>query len=42
MRYEAARQRALELMTHAKAHGGRNWTREELYAERIDRYGQRG
>ena len=41
-RYEAARQRAIELMTNAKSHGGRNWTREELYAERIDRYGRRG
>jgi hypothetical protein len=38
-RYEAARRRALELMDRAKPHGGRNWTREDLYAERLDRYG---
>jgi len=41
-RYEAARQRAIELMADAGPHGGRNWTREDLYAERIDRYGRRG
>lgn len=41
-RYEAARQRAIELMDQTKPHGGRNWTRDELYAERLDRYGQRG
>ena len=41
-RYEAARQRAVELMDQAKPHGGRNWTRDELYAERLDRYGRRG
>lgn len=38
-RYEAARQRAIELMDQATPHGGRNWTREGLYAERLDRYG---
>ncbi len=38
-RYEAARQRAIELMNQATPHGGRNWTRENLYAERLDRYG---
>ncbi len=38
-RYEAARRRAIELMDRAKPHGGRNWTREDLYAERLDRYG---
>jgi len=41
-RYEAARQRAVELMDQVKPHGGRNWTRDELYAERLDRYGRRG
>ena len=41
-RYEAAHQRAIELMDQPKPHGGRNWTREDLYAERLDRYGQRG
>lgn len=39
-RYEAARKRAIELMDQATAHGGRNWTRDELYAERLDRRGQ--
>ena len=37
-RYEAARQRAVDLMNQARPHGGRNWTREDLYAERLDRY----
>ena len=41
-RYEAARQRAIELMDRATPHGGRDWTREDLYAERLDRYGRRG
>jgi predicted transcriptional regulator len=41
-RYEAAHQRVIELMDRASPHGGRDWTREELYAERLDRYGQRG
>ena len=41
-RYEAARRRAVELMDQATLHGGRNWTREDLYAERLDRYGRRG
>jgi hypothetical protein len=40
-RYEAAHRRAVELMVRAKPHGGRNWTRQELYAERMDRYGRR-
>lgn len=38
-RYEAARQRAIELMDQATPHGGRNWTREDLYTARLDRYG---
>ncbi len=38
-RYEAARQRAMELMDQATPHGGRNWAREDLYAERLARYG---
>ena len=41
-RYEAARQRAIELMDRATPHGGRDWTREDLYAGRLDRYGRRG
>lgn len=40
-RYDAARQRAMELMEQAGSHGGRRWTREDLYAERLDRYGRR-
>ena len=40
-RYEQARRRALELMDEAGPHGGRNWTREELYAERVDGLGRR-
>lgn len=39
-RYESARARASELMARARPHGGRKWTREELYAERLDRHGQ--
>ncbi|HUG47010.1 MAG TPA: DUF6364 family protein [Candidatus Limnocylindria bacterium] len=41
-RYEAARRRAIELMDRATPHGGRNWTRDDLYAERLDRFGRRG
>lgn len=37
-RYEDARQRALELMAAAKPRGGRTWTRDDIYAERLDRY----
>lgn len=37
-RYEAAHRRAMELMDRATAHGGRNWTREDLHAERVARY----
>ena len=41
-RYEVARRRALELMDTATPHGGRNWTREGIYSERLDRYGRVG
>ncbi len=41
-RHEASRQRAIELMDQAKPHGGRNWTREELYAGRLERHSRRG
>ncbi|MGK2851998.1 MAG: DUF6364 family protein [Candidatus Limnocylindrales bacterium] len=34
-RYEAAERRAIELLGHPKARGGRPWTRDELYADRI-------
>lgn len=36
-RYEAARERAVQLMRTAKPRGGWSWTREDLYAERLDR-----
>jgi hypothetical protein len=36
-RYEAARQRALELLASAKPRGGRTWTRDDLYADRLER-----
>ena len=39
-RYEQARQRAIELMAQAQPRGGRNWTREDLYAERLERRGK--
>ncbi len=39
-RYQEAQRRALELMDQAGAHGCRNWTREDIYAERLDRYGR--
>jgi Family of unknown function (DUF6364) len=39
-RYEAAQRRALELMARATRRGGRGWTRDEIYAERLDRYGR--
>lgn len=39
-RYEAAHHRALELMRNAKPLGGRNWTRDDIYTERIDRFGR--
>ncbi len=38
-RYEAARARALELLDRPYAMGQRTWTRDDLYAERLDRYG---
>jgi plasmid stability protein len=40
-RYEAAMQRAFELMARAAPRGGASWTRDELYAERLDRHGSR-
>ena len=39
-RYEEARRRAMTLMERATPHGGRRWTRDELYAERLDRRGR--
>ncbi len=37
-RYEDARRRAIELMAAAKPRGGRSWTRDDIYTERLDRY----
>jgi deoxyribodipyrimidine photolyase-like uncharacterized protein len=39
-RYERARERAEALMANAKPRGGRRWTRDDIYAERLDRYGR--
>jgi hypothetical protein len=39
-RYERARERAEALMASAKPRGGRRWTRDDIYAERLDRYGR--
>lgn len=36
-RYEDARRRAVELMAAAKPRGGRTWTRDDIYADRLDR-----
>ena len=38
--YEQARKYALQLMDDATDRGGWKWNREEIYAERLDRYGQ--
>lgn len=38
-RYVSARESALEMMTAAVDRGGRRWTRGDLHAPRIDRYG---
>lgn len=39
-RYEEAHRRALESMAGATSGGGRNWTRDDIYAERLDRHGR--
>jgi hypothetical protein len=38
-RYISARKSALEMMSAATDHGGRSWTREQLYGHRLDWYG---
>jgi predicted transcriptional regulator len=38
-RYASARESALALMSAATDRGGRRWNREELYEERLGRYG---
>ena len=39
-RLEDARRRAVELMAAAKPGGGRIWARDDIYAERLDRFGR--
>ncbi len=39
-RYEDASRRARDLMARAAPRGGRSWTRDDLYADRLDRYGR--
>jgi len=39
-RYELARQRVEALMAGSKPRGGRRWKRDDIYAERLDRYGR--
>lgn len=36
-RYEGAQRRALELLAEPTAGTARGWTREDIYAERLDR-----
>jgi cytochrome P450 len=38
-RYVKARESALQMMSEATDRGGRRWTREELYEERLSRHG---
>lgn len=37
-RYERARESALRRMEQARDRGGRGWTREEIYEQRLSRY----
>jgi hypothetical protein len=37
-RYDEARRRALELVAHPEPRGARTWTRDEIYAERLERH----
>jgi hypothetical protein len=37
-RYERARESALRRMARSRQRGGRQWTRDELYEERLSRY----
>ena len=38
-RYEAAQRAATALLEQARPRGGKSWTRDDLYAERLDRVG---
>lgn len=40
-RYEAAQRRAMELLDRPSRRSARDWTRDDIYAERLDRYGRR-
>jgi hypothetical protein len=37
-RYQRARESALRMMEQTQARGGRQWTRDELYEERLHRF----
>lgn len=39
-RYEEARRRASEVMAKARSRGGRGWTRDDIYTERLERHGR--
>lgn len=39
-RYEAAYRQERQAWAQAESHGGRTWTRDEIYAERLGRYGR--
>jgi hypothetical protein len=39
-RYEDARRRALEVLAKTRRRGGRTSTRDDIYADRLDRYGR--
>jgi hypothetical protein len=39
-RYEAAYRDERDAWAKARSHGGRTWTRDDLYAERLDRHGR--
>jgi hypothetical protein len=39
-RYEAAYRDERDSWAKAQPHGGRTWTRDDLYAERLDRHGR--
>lgn len=37
-RYQRARASALHMMNEARDRGGRHWTRDELYSDRVGRF----
>jgi len=38
-RYQRAKESALRMMAEVRDRGGRRWTRDEVYEERLGRYG---